>query len=346
MKISSKRFPAIFSLLLLLCTSIYGQKDISESWEKALNERQPPEIVIKSIGVRKGMTIGEIGAGRGRYTVFLAKATGDSGKVIANDLDEASLSFLRGRCRRLGINNVETVVGEPDNPLFPNNALDMAIMVLVYHMIDNPDNLMKNLKPSLKSGARLVILDPDDEEIDREFGIDRSGEGSKAPTIIERIQKSACTSGYEIVRVETFLPHDYIFILAPQIIVPKRSAGELIRKSMLSDGIDGAIVMFNTIKNDPGQFDLSEQVFTNLGYEFIGSRSYPEAVTVLKMGNELFPESSKIYGEIGEVYLLKGEKEKARLYYKLYLEHGPDSLNTGAFMQNFDAIYEQMHPNN
>lgn len=323
---------------------LFGQNDISEPWEKEINERQPPEKVLESIGVKPGMTIGEIGAGRGRYTVYLARETGRTGKVFANDIDDASLAYLRGRCRRSGISNVETITGELNDPLFPENSLDMAIMVLVYHMIANPDDLLRNLKHSLKPGARLVILDPHDEEIDREFGIDRSKPGSKTPTIKERIGATAKAAGYDLIKIETFLPRDYIFILTPATQIKKKSAGELIQRRLLQDGIESSLKEFNRIKNDSVNFDLSEKVFTNLGYEFIGSRSYPEAIAVLNMGIELFPESSKLYGEIGEVYLLTGEKEKARSYYKLYLEKGPDSLNAKTLIQNFDAIYDQMHP--
>lgn len=69
-----------------------------------------------------------------------------------------------------------------------------------------------------------MILDPRDEEIDREFGIDRSKPGIKPPTITERIKKSAYTASYELVKVDTVLPHDYIFILEPQPDVKKKSA--------------------------------------------------------------------------------------------------------------------------
>lgn len=344
MKLTTLLLMTFTGILLISSPVLSGQSGMSEPWEKEINERQPPAIVFKAIGVQPGMTIGEIGAGRGRYTVLLANEVGPGGKVFANDIDESSLAYLRGRCRRLNISNVETVVGEPDDPLFPNHSLDMALMVLVYHMIENPDNLLKNLKESLRPGSKLVILDPRDEEIDREFGIDRSKPGIKPPTITERINKSAYNAGYMLVKVDTILPHDYIFILEPQPDIKKKSAGEPIQKTLLSDGIAASKKLFDEIKGDTAQYDLSEKVFTILGNEFLGARSYPEALAVLNMGAELFPKSSKLYGTIGEVYLVTGDKENARTYYKLYLENGPDSLNASAIMQNFDLIYEQLRP--
>lgn len=330
----------VFLLIFNIVTS--GQKSMSDPGETELNLRQPPERVLSAIGIKPEMTIGEIGAGRGRYTVYIADKIGNTGKVFANDIDEASLAYLRGRCRRLGIDNVETVVGQMEDPLFPENSIDLAIMVLAYHMIENPDNLLKNLKKSLKPGAKLVIIDPHDELIDREFGIDRSKNDLKVPTIKERIEKSSKSAGYELLKMETFLALDYIFILKPIMPVKKVSAYDLIQKSLLKNGIDGAIRDFNNVKRDSVHYDISEKTFINLGSEFIGSRSYKEAIAVLNMGLELYPESSRLYGEIGEIYLLSGEKEKAKSSFRLFIEHGPDSLNVDQIMQSFDAMYEGM----
>lgn len=328
--------------MLLTSIQLLGQNGISEPDEKWINERQPPEKVLNIIGVKPGMTIGEIGAGRGRFTVFLANKTGKTGRVLANDIDESSLAFLRGRCKRLNIKNVETIVGEPDNALFPDNSLDMAIMVLVYHMIESPDKLLSSLKSSLRTGSQLIILDPHDEEIDREFGTDRSKTGSTVPTIKERVQKSAAVAGYELVKIDTTLPHDYMFFLKPKVTIPGKSAGDLIRETLLHDGTKAAAELFDKIKRDTAQYDVSERVFLLSAYELIGARSYPEALTVINMGIELHPKSSRLYGQAGEIYILTGNKERAREYFKLYLENGPNSLNAPAMMQNFDAMYEQL----
>lgn len=206
-----------FALLLMLFPQIAlkAQTDLSEGWEIRATERQPPEKVMASIGLKEGMVIGEIGAGRGRYTVYLSRKVGPGGKIYANDIDKQALSYLEERCRRLGFKNVTTILGEEEDPLFPANSLDMAIMVWVYHMIEQPDNLLRNLLPALKPGARLVILDPVDSEIDAEFGIDRCVPDIKVPTIKERIEASAREAGYELERVETFLKLDYIFVLRP-----------------------------------------------------------------------------------------------------------------------------------
>jgi SAM-dependent methyltransferase len=176
-----------------------------ECWERRANDRQPPGRVMDAVGIRPGMVIGEIGAGRGRYTVHLTGRVGATGKVFANDIDKDALAYLDERLKRDHIRNVQTVLGLEDNPLFPKGSLDMAIMVWVFHHLAQPVALLKNLAPSLKAGAAVVIIDPDPE---------KEGEmDSTRPSRRTSLEKEARAAGFELDRVETFLPRDLIFVL-------------------------------------------------------------------------------------------------------------------------------------
>ncbi len=205
---------AAFSNVSCLAQTTESEIKRIEAWEKRINdERQPPEKVMDAAGVKPGMVIGEIGAGRGRYTVHLARRICEKGKVYANDISEKALTFLRERCKRDNIHNIETILGEEEDPLFPEESLDMVFMVWVYHMLERPVPIMKNLKQSLKPGAIVVILDPPDSEIDDEIRADKGKLDPNRPTIKERIENGAKEAGYELVRMETFLPLDTIYIL-------------------------------------------------------------------------------------------------------------------------------------
>jgi SAM-dependent methyltransferase len=160
---------------------------------------------LDAMGVRPGMTIGEIGAGSGRVTFALARRVGDRGKVYANDIDAQALAELRGVCQRRGVKNIETLVGKVDDPLFPKAALDLAIIAIAYHHLEQPVVLLKNLAPSLKPGASFVILDP---------AYDRTGDkDSDRPTTRERVESEAAQAGYELVAIDASLPRENIFIL-------------------------------------------------------------------------------------------------------------------------------------
>lgn len=157
---------------------------------------QPPDEVMDAIGLEQGMTVGEIGAGFGRYTVHLARRVGAGGKIYANDINRMALETLAQRRKEENITNVETILGEEEEPLFPKNSLDMALMVWVFHGLDKPGPLIKNLIPALKPGATFVILDPIDSEIDMEWEFAGREFPADRPTITERVEQAAEEAGF------------------------------------------------------------------------------------------------------------------------------------------------------
>jgi ubiquinone/menaquinone biosynthesis C-methylase UbiE len=147
------------------------------------------------------MTLGEIGAGRGYFTVKLARAVGPSGRVLANDIDSGALSDLRERCREENLHNVETVLGEKVDPLLPVRALDMVFMVYAFHDIEEQVALLENLAPSLRPGATVVVLDQDPEVTGNNHFLE-TGE-------IIRLFRRA---GYRRVPADDFLERDVLLV--------------------------------------------------------------------------------------------------------------------------------------
>jgi ubiquinone/menaquinone biosynthesis C-methylase UbiE len=200
----------VLSILCFITTGdLFSQqrKITVEEWEKRLNKLQPPKEIMDAIGVRPGMIIGEIGAGTGRMTVWLADRVGDEGKIYANDIDRKALDYLERRCEKDNLKNVVTILGEVEDPLLPENALDLAFMINVYHHLDMPVALVKNIIPSLKATGILAIVDADPE---------KSGYGANHSTPKEEILAQLDEAGYELIRVETFLPDDNIYICRPK----------------------------------------------------------------------------------------------------------------------------------
>ncbi len=172
-----------------------------DAWEKRTFINQPPEKVMDAAGIKPGMIIGEVGAGRGRFTVHLARRVGTNGKILANDIDAEGLAYLRERCHKAGITNVEIILGEVDDPKYPEGALDMVFMVWTYHYFDRPIAMLKKLIPALKPGGTMVIVEPDPE---------RWGDHGISP---ERMRRDAEQTGLEVLRIDDLLPEDLIFIL-------------------------------------------------------------------------------------------------------------------------------------
>ncbi len=199
---------AVFGVLLATSFLIAQDRTFQiEEWEKRLNRRQPPVKIMDAIGIKPGMIIGEVGAGTGRMTMWIANRVGDSGKVYANDIDKSALEHLRERCQRDGFENVEIIVGEVENPKLPVNALDIAFMINVYHHLDNPVPLIRNLLPSLKPDGILAIVECDPDKVDwgKEEGC------TQKKDMIKELKEA----GFEVVRIETFLNEDNIYIAKP-----------------------------------------------------------------------------------------------------------------------------------
>jgi ubiquinone/menaquinone biosynthesis C-methylase UbiE len=203
--------PVAFLLLMFAAPGVSAQT--VDPLERSANERQPHTKVMDAVGIRPGLVVGEVGAGRGRYTVFLAKRVGDTGKIYANDIDAPALAYLRERCRRDGITNVETILGKGDDARFPDATLDMVFMVWVYHMMETPVPLLRSLGPSMKPGATVVIVDPVPEEVEEEFRDATAGTRFTVPTR-EHVERDARLAGFELVQsMIGFLEKDNIFIL-------------------------------------------------------------------------------------------------------------------------------------
>ena len=191
-----------------------AQTEQHSEWEKHITKTlHPPDRVFPAVGIKRGMVIGEIGAGNGRYTVHLAGGVGRNGKIYANDIDKRALTMLSEKCNKNGISNVETILGEETDPLFPERSLDMAFMIWTFHGIDKPGPLFKNLKKSLKPNAHLVIIDPIDSEVNLEVEIFTDNFNPNRPTVRERIEKAADEGGFELVEIKTFLPKDDVYLL-------------------------------------------------------------------------------------------------------------------------------------
>jgi len=182
---------------------------LTESQEQYANATHPPELVIDLLGIRPGMIIGDVGAGRGRVTVHLAARVGEKGKIYANDIDADAIAYLKERCERLGLTNVETILGGEEDARLPKNSLDMVVMTLTYHHVEKPVLLLKSLIPSLKPWGFVAIVDLTPANTEK----------GRRPLTREQVSGEAEAAGF---RLETMLEgrhkEEIIFILRP--IVP------------------------------------------------------------------------------------------------------------------------------
>lgn len=117
--------------------------------------------LIRALKIQPGMNVADIGAGSGYHALRLAPAVGPEGVVYAEDIVETYVSGLRREAERRGLDNIRTVIGAPDDPMLPEGVIDRAVMVHMYHEVENPYALLWNLAPALKPGALVGVIDLD-----------------------------------------------------------------------------------------------------------------------------------------------------------------------------------------
>ena len=188
--------------LAFLCSNQMQSQD-PDGWEEYQTGLQPPEIVIEAIKLGKGMVVGEIGAGRGRYSVILANHVGETGHIYANDIDKESLEYLDFHCKRDHITNITSIRGKERDPLLPENKLDMIFIVNTYHHISHPVEVLKKAYPALKSSGTLVIIDG----VPGKYGGD-----SSHTTPQDKLISQAKEAGFSFVRAAAELERDNIYV--------------------------------------------------------------------------------------------------------------------------------------
>lgn len=122
---STKVFIVILGAMIFLT--------LLSSAQSRRDKRDQPEKLMDIAGVKPGMFIGEAGTGNGYLTFHLSHRVGEKGRIYANDIDRKALRTLNDRCKREGVKNIETVLGEIADPCFPVTDLDLVTMLYAFH---------------------------------------------------------------------------------------------------------------------------------------------------------------------------------------------------------------------
>jgi ubiquinone/menaquinone biosynthesis C-methylase UbiE len=120
---------------------------------------EAPSKALDALELKPGMVVADIGAGSGYYTARISKRVGPAGRVYATDIQPGMIELLDRRIKSEGLANVATVLGGMDDPKLPAKSIDLAIMVDVYHELQQPQVFLQRLKESFKPGGRLVLLE-------------------------------------------------------------------------------------------------------------------------------------------------------------------------------------------
>jgi ubiquinone/menaquinone biosynthesis C-methylase UbiE len=168
-------------------------------------EEEHPAKVIDALDLRSGEIVADLGAGSGYFTFRMAPRVGETGKVLAVEIQYAMLNTLRTRAAALKATNVEVVQGSEADPHLPITGVDLVLVVDVYHELAYPFEVMTKVREALKPGGRVVFVEYRKE--DAEVPIKEVHKMS-----VEQLEKEMNAVGLVRVRTVETLPLQHIVI--------------------------------------------------------------------------------------------------------------------------------------
>jgi len=196
----------ILTLVLAICLAAAGQTsapqptqrktstpytgDLSIFETPGRDERLHINQVMDALAIAPGKTVADIGAGSGWFTVRAAKRVTGSGTVYAVDINPEAIDYVNQRIKKEQLHNVKTILSKPDDPELPPVSVDSVLLLKTYHEVANPVALLRNLRGSLRTGARVGV-------------IDRNGNGEDHGVQKDVVVREAGQAGYKL-----FAEHD------------------------------------------------------------------------------------------------------------------------------------------
>ena len=180
-----------------------GGAEWLERGEREIEEM--PEAALDAIGIKPGMTVADVGAGSGYFTIRLAKRLGPAGTVYANDVQPEMLRMLKDRAAKAKLSNIRTVLGSESDPKLPRKSMDLILMVDVYHELSQPQFMLQKLAEALKPDGRLVLIEYRKEDPHIPIRTEHRMSVAEAKLEVE-------AEGYRLEKVSNELPRQHILI--------------------------------------------------------------------------------------------------------------------------------------
>src|SRR2546430_10184834 len=191
-------------------THEHGFRD-AEKWAQVFDDPardawQKPHDVIEALSLKPDAVVADIGAGTGYFAIRLAGML-PRGRVYAIDVEPDMVKYLAERALREGRKNLIAVAAKPDDPRLPDK-IDLLLLVDVYHHIDAREQYLRRLRPALKPGGRIAIIDL---RLDSPRGPPR-----QARIAPEQGKAELARAGYTLYEEHSLLPRqDFLVFHAP-----------------------------------------------------------------------------------------------------------------------------------
>lgn len=164
-------------------------------------------LMLANLGVKRGMTVCDMGCGNGFYALQIAKMVGPDGRVLCVDIQPEMLKFLKERAEKLEITNYQPILGKLHDPRLPVGKVDLILCVDVYHEFSHPVQMLAGMRESLAPGGMVVLLEYREEDVN--VPIKPLHKMSKA-----QIMKEMPANGFKLVKEFNKLPWQHMMFFA------------------------------------------------------------------------------------------------------------------------------------
>ncbi len=170
------------------------------------DEEQKPDEIVRTMNLKSGDVVADLGAGTGYFTRRLAKTVAPLGKVYAVDIQPEMLSLLADNMKKAGVRNVVPVRAETDDPKLPPESLDWILLVDVYHELQQPKATLAKMRAALKPGGRVAVVEY------RLEGLTALHIREEHRMSTEQVIAEWGPAGFRLVALHEFLPVQHFFV--------------------------------------------------------------------------------------------------------------------------------------
>ncbi|MGZ3820800.1 MAG: class I SAM-dependent methyltransferase, partial [Mucilaginibacter sp.] len=181
--------------------------DFSGSSWLERNSREVEEnanVAIMKLPVAANSVVADIGAGTGYYTFKIYQKV-SKGKVYAVEIQDDAVTYLKNKAGQLNAENVTVIKGKENSPELPENSIDLAMMVDVYHELSFPHEMLQSIRKSLKPKGKLLLLEfrAEDPRVDIKPLHKMS---------VKQANKELTANGFHLVQDGEFLPIQHFLL--------------------------------------------------------------------------------------------------------------------------------------
>ncbi|GAC1309593.1 MAG: hypothetical protein NVSMB24_25320 [Mucilaginibacter sp.] len=162
------------------------------------------QLAISKLPISANSIVADIGAGTGYYTFKIAPKV-PGGKVYAVEIQDDAIKYLQERGKKLKQNNVVVIKGGEYSPNLPENSIDLAIMVDVYHELLYPHEMLQAIKRSLKPHGKLLLIEYRAEDPKVEIR-------ALHKTSVAQMSKELSTNGFHLAADGEFMPIQHFLV--------------------------------------------------------------------------------------------------------------------------------------